>query len=32
LGQNLKIEIRGQFANFKILEGSIYNFCKILRG
>jgi len=25
-GSNLKIEIRGQFVNFKKFEGSVYNF------
>jgi len=28
-GPNLKNEIRGQFANFKIFEGPNYNFWKI---
>jgi len=28
-GRNLKNKIRGQFANFKIFEGSNYSFWKI---
>jgi len=28
VGTNLKIEIRGQFVNFKKIEGSICNFLK----